>query len=607
MANIVKELNTRIALKYDSYANWADASVADKGANLVLLAGEIGLCYIGAEKQGSNVVPTVLFKVGDGSKKFADLPWASAKAADVYAWAKSETVVLDDEVLKFKTGETVNHTVDLSKFALNTELNAAIERIATLEDKFGANGDFTTAIAGLDGRLDVIEGSGEGSIAKALADAKAYTDEREAEINKYADQAEADAKSYADAEVAKDRKRLDDLEAADAAQDLLIAANTQAIADEADARADADAAINKKFGAEYSETATVAAAIADAKQAGTDAAGAVAALAAGQVAANKVAHEANAAAIAANTQAIADEASARVAADNALSGRLDSIEAFFEAADHDGEGENGLMDALDTLKEIQEYLNGDGTAAQSVVGRIAANEEAIGALQGIVEDGGTLEARVDDNEEAIATLKDIVDGYTAKTSIKNAIEAAQDAADNAQADLDTLESVVGDANSGLVKKVADLETTVGDANSGLVKQVADLEYAVDANDEAIADLDDRMSTAEGHITTLQGIVSTGDDSNDKLRAAITELQGIVTGADANATLRTDLKALADIVNNETTGLAATKAIADEALADAEEALERVAAIEADYLKAADEFIINCGSSSEVVHVKAAQA
>lgn len=62
----------------------------------------------------------------------------------------------------------------------------------------------TNAENALDGRLDIVEGGAEveGSIAKAEADAKAYTDARETAITtayqSYADQAEADAKAYAD-------------------------------------------------------------------------------------------------------------------------------------------------------------------------------------------------------------------------------------------------------------------------------------------------------------------------------------------------------------------------------------------------------------------------
>ena len=79
-----------------------------------------------------------------------------------------------------------------------------------VEALYGGNGipsanaltltDLNDTLSGLDDRLDVVQGDEdkEGSIAKALADAKAYTDEREFEINKYADQAETDAKAYTD-------------------------------------------------------------------------------------------------------------------------------------------------------------------------------------------------------------------------------------------------------------------------------------------------------------------------------------------------------------------------------------------------------------------------
>ena len=59
----------------------------------------------------------------------------------------------------------------------------------------------TAANTALSGRLDTIEGAGEGSVAKAEADAKAYTDTRETAITtayrSYADTAEADAISSA--------------------------------------------------------------------------------------------------------------------------------------------------------------------------------------------------------------------------------------------------------------------------------------------------------------------------------------------------------------------------------------------------------------------------
>ena len=82
MAN--RTLNTRIKLRYASYAEW-------QASTIKLLPGEVAVCYIDANnKEIKNTAPTVLFKVGDGEHAFKDLQWASARAADVYDWAKAE-------------------------------------------------------------------------------------------------------------------------------------------------------------------------------------------------------------------------------------------------------------------------------------------------------------------------------------------------------------------------------------------------------------------------------------------------------------------------------------------------------------------------------------
>lgn len=97
-----KILNTRVQLKYDSYANWTSTTLGDnKGANFVLKAGEIGICYLPTDYSEKQVVgsqpPQILFKVGNGSAKFSELPWASAKAADVYEWAKQASLPVTKE------------------------------------------------------------------------------------------------------------------------------------------------------------------------------------------------------------------------------------------------------------------------------------------------------------------------------------------------------------------------------------------------------------------------------------------------------------------------------------------------------------------------------
>ena len=85
-----KTMNSRIRLKYDSLANWLDKDPT-------LLSGELAIAYLG-ETKTSNTTPDngthpVLFKVGPG--KFSTLPFASALAADVYAWAKEQSFYVD--------------------------------------------------------------------------------------------------------------------------------------------------------------------------------------------------------------------------------------------------------------------------------------------------------------------------------------------------------------------------------------------------------------------------------------------------------------------------------------------------------------------------------
>lgn len=79
-----KILNTRIQLKYDTYANWTTN-------NPILKKGEMAIATIEAgdtEKVNSVTPPQVLIKVGDGTTNYNALPFASGMAADVYSWAK---------------------------------------------------------------------------------------------------------------------------------------------------------------------------------------------------------------------------------------------------------------------------------------------------------------------------------------------------------------------------------------------------------------------------------------------------------------------------------------------------------------------------------------
>lgn len=57
-----KTFNTRISLKYDTYANWINKDP-------VLLAGEAAVVVVPAKSNAVQQEPAVLFKIGDGAKK----------------------------------------------------------------------------------------------------------------------------------------------------------------------------------------------------------------------------------------------------------------------------------------------------------------------------------------------------------------------------------------------------------------------------------------------------------------------------------------------------------------------------------------------------------
>lgn len=84
-----QSLQARICSKYDTYENWSNMNTTGRGGNLVLKRGEIGVCSVPNEADPAS--PTLLFKIGDGTTIFANLPWASGLSADVYDWAKTET------------------------------------------------------------------------------------------------------------------------------------------------------------------------------------------------------------------------------------------------------------------------------------------------------------------------------------------------------------------------------------------------------------------------------------------------------------------------------------------------------------------------------------
>lgn len=158
---------TRLQLKHDTYANWTNTSVERQGGKLVLRPGEIGICIIDNKDQGAQTAPTVLFKVGDGVHPFHDpdpskcLKWASALAADVYAWAKEQSMFSSVVATETTTGEGDKQKTYVGNAVTNVEwdstLNGGKGGIKfTKGTQFATKAELDAALEAFGGDLDAI-------------------------------------------------------------------------------------------------------------------------------------------------------------------------------------------------------------------------------------------------------------------------------------------------------------------------------------------------------------------------------------------------------------------------------------------------------------------
>ena len=159
MAQLTK-LNTRIRLRYDELDNWLTEDP-------VLYKGEVAVVSVPAQQNAETGLqetpPAILFKVGDGETEFSELPWGSALAADVYAWAKAAQKP-EYNATEIKMAADSNTAVSAAISSLQTQVN-------TLTGE-GGNGStiaelISDAIDALDGGDDSGE-AGEGKYVSAV-------------------------------------------------------------------------------------------------------------------------------------------------------------------------------------------------------------------------------------------------------------------------------------------------------------------------------------------------------------------------------------------------------------------------------------------------------
>jgi hypothetical protein len=180
----MQKINTRIMLKHDSLTNWNESS-------LILKPGEVGVAYVDVatkDAKGNIIhVPTALLKVGENvensTKKFSDLPFVSAIAADVYGWAKKEGI----EVETVGEGECIaNVEWKDDKLVLTrtdvitpTELTTALANYYTKAEVDAITGDLSalnttvksSLVAAINEALQAVEVGGTGSVVTVAKEA----------------------------------------------------------------------------------------------------------------------------------------------------------------------------------------------------------------------------------------------------------------------------------------------------------------------------------------------------------------------------------------------------------------------------------------------------
>ena len=357
MAN--KTFNTRICMKNDTYAQWVEKDP-------VLLRGEIAVVVIPADTGAVQGEPVTLFKVGDGTKKFSQLDFIGAKAADVYDWAKAaaKPTYSANEItgLEAYIGEKIQDTDTQYKLEADAEDGHKfyLYSKAKGDEAFGTTPVSTITIP--ETVYTLATGTANGTdVAVAGLGSAAYTDSTAYDTKGAAQTAEDNAKAYADG------------------KDTAIAAAKKAGTD----AQDAVNALSGKVGT-VAEGKTVVEMISDAQAAATY----------------------NDTEVKASIKANAD-AITKLNGTSAVEGSVDK-----KVADAINEFATKVSDdqPVNTFKELIDYAADHKDEYSTLSGEVQANKTAIATLNGKDTDAGSVAKTVKDAVDAAqATLQGNID------------------------------------------------------------------------------------------------------------------------------------------------------------------------------------------------------
>lgn len=421
-----------------------------------------------------------------------------AKDADGSAFARIAQVKSDlaDEVTR-ATGieQKLRTDVDAAQNAIDV-LNGGVDQEGSVDKKIADKiSEVNTAAGNLEKRvkanedaIEVINGTGDGSIKKAVADLVNGAPEAMDTLKELADSITKHQTAY-DAYVAQVAKDI-----AAAKQEAITTAGTNA-----DTK---DEALHNTITTEIATAKTEAIADAAAKDS----------------------------ALETKLQAKIDAKVDQTAYDAKVAELAQADTNNLAAAKKYADDEDAKIEAMIGTKE-------DLATADTVYGKIKALQEKDASQDGVIATKAAA-ADLDALEALVGTVDDAKTEATVFGKIaaeadraKVAEEALAGRVTTAEGKITALEGKVGDAQSGLVKDVADLKATVGSAASGLVKDVANLkakDTVLDAEITALKAKDESLqgsiTTNAGNIATLQGDMTDAKATIEDHGTAITALQ-----------------------------------------------------------------------------------
>ena len=578
---------TRVKLKYGTWAEWNAAGA------VVLLKGELGICEVQAGHDTGNGGinsnrPVIMFKVGDGTSTFASLPWASATAADVYAWAKDDyatfttkiksTLGISSTVAADITAALANHYTKAQVDGLIADVTAAVEaeENARKEAITGIESAYKAADAAILGTASDTADKNTVYGAKAAA-AAANTAAGSAQTAADAAQAAAEgAQSTANSALSKANTaqgEVDALEQVVATKADASALNSYYTKNDADGkfatiattnglRTDVDentAAIATLTG---TGTGSITAQVNEAKQAASEA----------KTAADNAQEHSEGVA-----SDLADEESARAQADTALGERIDGTVTRIDALET-ASSTHATKTELNTAKSDLIGTSADASSANTInAAKKYADEKIAAVVDGAPDALNTLNelaAALIDNADIVEVLEDSI-----------ATKANQSALDEAVADIATLEGAShSHENKAELDKIASgdkskWDTAAGKAHEHANKTVLD---GIDADDitnwnkvankadsATVTAIDTRLTTAEGTLATATSDISTikTDLSKkalaselDALEETVSDMDTAYKAADATLTAAVNNKADKTTVDGIDTRVAALEEI-----------------------------------------------